>query len=141
MRARFIVPCRRARRSSGAAWTAICILDTCLVATIPARCVFQVLIGYESEPSDADWPLELQLEVYSPDWELLFQRSHTLTLGSLTADGDPWVCYWAPLVEFTARSTGPHEVRCRLGDEVLAQARLTVARGDTDHLVERHPVM
>ncbi|MGH2632260.1 MAG: hypothetical protein ACRDG3_02515, partial [Tepidiformaceae bacterium] len=70
--------------------------------------------------------VEVGLEVRSPDWELLYYRPLCLRPGPLGERGEPWVCYCAVEVGFTARSAGDHEVRCCQGENVLVRTGLSL---------------
>lgn len=126
MKGRFIVPCRVASVSDDAAGNALGTFALYNVPGFPARCSFYVLIGLEADSGDAGQFIELGLEVRSPDWHLLYFRPLCVRPGPLGQHGEAWVCYCASAVAFTARSAGDHEVRCCLGDSVLARAGLSI---------------
>lgn len=126
MKGRFIVPCRLASLTSTAAGNAIGTIAQYTVPYLPARCVFHVLLGVEADGAEAGLAIELGLEVRSPDWELLYCRPLRFRPGAMGERGEPWVCYCAAEVAFTAKTAGEHEVRCCLDDSVLVRAGISV---------------
>jgi len=126
MKGRFIVPCRLACLTANAAGNAIGTIAMYGVPCVPFRCAFDVLLGLEADASEAGRPIDLGIEVRSPDWELLYYRPVRLRPGTLGDHGEPWVCYRAAAVGFTARSLGDHEIRACAGSSVLAEAGLNV---------------
>ena len=128
MRVRFMVPARMAFLEADRAGSAIGVIDSYRGAEFPLRCTFHLLLSFEAAPEEAGATVSPQLEVRSPDGELLCQRSVLLTPGPLGEHGEAWVSYTTLLMTFTARTPGAHEIHCRLGGETIASSGIAILK-------------
>ena len=139
MRLRFMVPARMAFLEADQAGSAMGVIDSYRGAAFPLRCTFHVLLSFEAASEDAGATVSPEVEVRSPDGELLCQRSLVLRPGPLGEHGEAWVSYATLLITFTARTPGAHEIECRLGGELIGSSAIAVLKtaaetavGETD---------
>ena len=123
-----MVPARVAYVEAAGAGCAIGTIDSYVGAEFPLRCTFYLLLSFEAATEDAGMILTPQLEVRSPDDEVLCQRSIVVVPGSLGEHGEAWVSYAAVLVTFTARTPGAHEIHCRIGGELKGSSAIAVLK-------------
>lgn len=126
MKLRFMVPARVAFLEPDQAGSAIGAIDSYRGKEFPLRCTFHLLMSFEAESDDANTIVSPEVEVRSPDGELLSQRSVQLTPSALGERGEAWIAYVTLPVAFTATTPGEHEIQCRLGAAILGSAGMAV---------------
>ena len=110
------------------AGTAIGTINCYRGKDFPRRCTFHLLMSFEAEGKDAGTIVAPEVEVRSPDGELLSERTVTLTPGALGESGEAWFTYVSLPISFTATTPGDHEIQCRLGAAILGSAGMAVLR-------------
>ena len=128
MRLRFLIPARVAYLDAEGAGSAIGTIDSYAGAEFPLRCTLYLLLSFEAASEDAATIVTPDIEVRSPDNDLLWQRSIVLRPGTLGEHGDAWVSYAALLVTFTARTPGAHEIHCRIDGELIGSSAIDVLK-------------
>lgn len=126
MKLRFMVPARAAFLEPDQAGSIIGAIDRYRGKEFPLRCAFNLLMSFEAESEDAHLLVTPEVEVRSPDGELLSQRSVPLAPGALGEKGESWIAYVTISVAFTAVTPGDHEILCRLGPTILGSAGIAV---------------